>query len=158
MTRKLITTAWARAALLFAMTACVLFVGPGDRDDKLRELVSARARWNANGMRDYEYVLQQKCFCVLGGVAVRVMVRGGSVVAAVQESTGEPVPANLASGYVAVEKLFDLLVDAIDRDAYRIHATYDPQFGFPSDFFIDFNQNVADEEMGYTATGFRPLR
>jgi hypothetical protein len=147
---------WALGLALLG--ACIVFVGPGERNDDLAALVSARARWNALGTSDYEYVLQQKCFCVLGGVPVRVLVRAGAVVSAVRETDGQAIPPELRGGFVPVERLFDVIVDAMDRGAHRIEASYHPQFGYPTDFFIDFSPDVADEEMGYTASALRPLQ
>jgi hypothetical protein len=146
------------APLLLALfaSACMVFVGPGERDDHLRELISARARWNARGTTDYSYVLRQNCYCVLGGQPVRVTVQAGVVVSAIRIGDGLHVPAEYLGAFVPVERLFDIIEDGIQQRAHRIQATYDEDYGFPDDFFIDFSQQVADEERGYTATEFTP--
>ncbi|MGQ0766443.1 MAG: DUF6174 domain-containing protein [Gemmatimonadota bacterium] len=138
-------------------SSCIIFVGPGDRDDQLRSLVRARARWNANGSTDYEYVLRQNCYCILGGQPVRVTVRQGQMTQAILISTGQPVPANLRAGFLTVDQLFDLLEDAINQRAHNIRVTYDDDLGFPVDFFIDYSEQIADEERGYVATDYRLL-
>ncbi len=48
--------------------------------------------------------------------------------------------------------MFDVLEDAIARDAHSISATYDPDTGVPVEFFIDYQENVADEELGMRVT------
>lgn len=37
----------------------------------------------------------------------------------------------------------------LGRDAFRIEVTYDPDTGMPLDFFIDCEENVAEEELGF---------
>lgn len=144
--------------LTWFLAACTVFSGPGNKDDIRSELATARARWNSSGVASYEYVLQQKCFCVLGGQKVRVTVLQGVVTAAVHETSGQPVSPQFMPAFVTVERLFELIEDGFRRKAHRIEATYDAQHGFPADFFIDYNQNIADEELGYSATQFRPFR
>ncbi|MGQ0645925.1 MAG: DUF6174 domain-containing protein [Gemmatimonadaceae bacterium] len=137
--------------------ACMVFVGPADRDDDFRELVAARARWNTNGVTDYEVSARALCFCALGGQTVRVTVRGGRVTSAIVVNTGEPVSANLVSVYRSVEQLFDVIEDAVRNRAHRIDATYDAQYGFPTHFVIDYVENAVDEEFGYEIVVFNPM-
>ncbi|MDZ7778429.1 MAG: DUF6174 domain-containing protein [Gemmatimonadota bacterium] len=40
----------------------------------------------------------------------------------------------------------------LERDAHSISATYDPETGVPIDFFIDYEENVDDEELGMRVT------
>jgi hypothetical protein len=137
-----------------ALSACIIFVGPSDRDDEVRSLVAARARWNTNGVADYDLTARALCFCFLGGQSVRVSVRGGRVVEALVVSTGEPVPSHSASTYGTVEHLFDVIEDAVQRKAHSIDATYDAQYGYPKRFVIDYVENAADEEFGYEIDSF----
>ena len=55
--------------------------------------------------------------------------------------------------YVTVEALFDLLEDAESEEAYSVDVEYDPLLGYPTDLFIDYSENTADEELGYRASG-----
>lgn len=50
-----------------------------------------------------------------------------------------------------MEELFDLVERGIDDDAAELRVTYHPTLGYPTEAFIDFRENVADEEMGWTA-------
>jgi hypothetical protein len=51
-----------------------------------------------------------------------------------------------------VEGLFDILRDAIVRDAHVIEVTYDVETGVPIKFWIDYAENIADEELGFRVT------
>ena len=49
-----------------------------------------------------------------------------------------------------------ILDEAIENGAYRIDANFDDYYGYPSDFFIDYERNVADEERGFWIDDFIP--
>lgn len=152
-------TLWPLTRLTFTpllLSACIVFSGPGDQDQDVRDLVAARARWNSNGVSNYVVTARTLCFCVLGGQPVRVSVRNGAVTSVVVIATGQPVDAALTSVYRPIESLFDVLEDAVQRRAHRIEVTYDKQYGYPTRFFIDYLENAADEEFGYEIDTFTP--
>ena len=49
-----------------------------------------------------------------------------------------------------VGELFEFLQNAIGRDAARIDATFHPELGYPVEVFVDFDELLADEELGFT--------
>lgn len=59
---------------------------------------------------------------------------------------------------VTVDGLFAAIDDAIERDAARIDARYDPQLGYPLEIAIDFSERIADEEVSYFASDLTPIR
>ena len=52
----------------------------------------------------------------------------------------------------ATDDLFDVLMDAFDRDAHEVRVTYDEATGIPADIWIDYEENTADEELGFAVT------
>ena len=114
------------------------------------ELERNEERWARFGPSSYVYGIERQCFC--GEPArgpVRVTVQDGVVVSRTYVSTSDPVPADLEDLFPPVPGLFDVLRDAFERDAFSVEVTYDPQLGVPIDFFIDYAENVADEELGF---------
>jgi hypothetical protein len=61
------------------------------------------------------------------------------------------------SEYQTVEDLFAVLADAYDRGAASVRASYDAETGQPTEFFIDYDEQIADEEVGFTVEPVRPL-
>lgn len=137
----------ALLCLTFLLAGCDdLGPGPGP----LRDLEENRARWVGLDMDDYEYVVARRCFCPpawLGPVRVRVV--DGVVESRTYVESSDSVPGQIADAFPRVEGIFDALADAYARDAFRVDVTYDPGTGVPVDVFIDYQQNVADEELGY---------
>lgn len=145
---------WARRAPLLALLLSTLGVatcdvsGPGLSE--LHELSTNRARWSRVGPDAYSYAVRRLCFCAGPAlVAVRVTVLEDGTVERVYVETGEEVPEELQELFPTVDGLFDVLADAFDRNAHSVEVTYDPSSGAPLDIFIDYRENVADEELGF---------
>ena len=144
----------SRAAVLIAL--CSLLVGcdgVGPVDERWVDLQAHRTRWDSLGPDSYVYAVERLCFC---GVEyrgpVRVRVEDGVAVERVYVGSGLAVPPTIAGEFPPVDGLFELLASAIDSDAYLVEVTYDPVLGVPLDFWIDFDERVADEELGMQVT------
>ena len=136
--------------------ACESVTGPAS------DLERARRRWASAEPAAYEVTVRHVCFCIVEvTVPVVVTVRGGVVqsrrYAEGSALAGQDVDPRYAATFPAVEGLFDVLDDAVRRRAADIQATYDPQRGYPTAFYIDYERNVADEEQGYQVQAFRAL-
>jgi hypothetical protein len=55
-----------------------------------------------------------------------------------------------------MEGVFDLIEDALDRDAGRIEVTYDSRYGHPIDATIDYILNAVDDELSFRVRAFTP--
>ena len=127
-------------------------------DDLQRELNQNRELWESNGVADYQFVYQKICFCAPPDVApVTVSVSQGTIVAVTLVDSGLSVTEADLERYSTIEDLFDLIQDAIDRDAYKISVEYDADLGYPLEANIDYDSRMADEEQGFKASGLEPI-
>lgn len=137
---------WA-ILLLVAVAGCGT-TGPGG--DLRSQIEANRALWQQLGPASYEYGVQRLCFCGPDAIGpVRVTVEDGTVVARVYTESSDPVPDDFEPLFPDVEGLYDVLLDALDRDAADINVTWDSVTGLPTEFFIDYNVQIADEELGF---------
>ncbi|MYE89106.1 hypothetical protein F4X33_08950 [Candidatus Poribacteria bacterium] len=51
--------------------------------------------------------------------------------------------------YQTVDKLFDLLQEAIDKNAHSISVDYHSELGYPVSASIDYEEYTVDEEKGF---------
>lgn len=117
-----------------------------------------RAAWEAAGLRDYRYEHRRSCECPPETTQlVQIEVRDGTVQAVVFAGTGEPVSSELVSAFPTVDELFDLIDDAIRRNADLLEVTYDGALGYPKTLRIDYRREVADDEMEIEASNLEPL-
>lgn len=148
MTRRRIAIPVALMALS-GLGGCSFILGT----EGLGDLEAAELRWEAFEPQSYSYAIERQCFCAdRGRGPVRLTVVNGAVVEAVYIADGEPLTDEQRGWFPAVEGLFDILRDAIDRDAHEIRVQYDPVSGVPTDFWIDYEDFVADEELGFVVT------
>jgi hypothetical protein len=137
---------WLLLLSLLAAGSCgIAGVGNGERDAWERAL----ARWSSVGPGSYTYTIRRRCFCGFVG-PVRVTVSNGTVTSRIDVDSGLAIDPSFADAYPDVFGLFAILDDAIDRGAFRLEVTYDPSTGVPVDFWIDYSEMVADEELGFT--------
>jgi Family of unknown function (DUF6174) len=148
-----LTKAMPAAMLLFAVGCGITDT---ESEDDETDLQTAEQRWVRSGVQDYQIVVRHLCFC--GYVRpVRLTVRSGSIVSRVDAETGEPVPSH-GSHIGAVPDLFDIVREAIERDAHSLSVTYDATYGFPTQINIDYIGNAVDDELQVSASQFQPAR
>ena len=114
------------------------------------ELAKNRDLWESQKIEDYRFEYRRICFCLPEFVApVEISVVDGMISDAVflEDGTAAEIPD--ISTYDTVEDLFDLIQDAIDRDAYSLLVIYDAEFGYPAEVSIDYDIRIADEEFGF---------
>ncbi|MEM6327145.1 MAG: DUF6174 domain-containing protein [Bacteroidota bacterium] len=132
----------------FLLLAALALSGCSFLDDTPDDFENARSLWSDRDVETYTMTLSRACFCLpesLGPFEVRV--ENGAIVSAMRD--GQPVPA---SDVLTVDALFDLLEDAYDEGAHSVRAEYDAALGFPLSVSIDYDEDIADEEIGYTVT------
>ena len=111
-----------------------------------RALDAARARWRrAGSLRNYHFSVEVSCFCaerVRG--PHRIVVRGGKPRSA----------PSLASKVATVPRMFRFIQLAINGKVARLNVTYGAR-GVPRVIGVDTSRRIADEEIGYSFTGFK---
>ena len=120
------------------------------------ELAKNRDLWGSQKIEDYRFEYRRICFCLPEFVApVEISVVDGMIsdAAFLEDGTVAGIPD--ISIYETVEDLFDLIQDAIDRDAYSLLVTYDAEFGYPAEARIDYDIRIADEEFGFAVGNLR---
>lgn len=111
----------------------------------------ARERWDEVRPERYVYAVERLCFCPVLPPG-RVTVHGDEVVSIEPLGDAPFALLDVEEWYPSVDGLFELLEDAIEREAHSIDATYDPETGIPTEFFIDYRESVSDEELRMRVT------
>jgi len=140
---------WLLGSMMaLAGTGCAGTVGPVG---PVLDLAEARARWEGVGPESYEFAVLRSCFCPKEWRGpVRVAVSSGVAVDWTYVDEGTAVPESLQPHFPTVAGLFDVLEDAYERQAETVRVTYDAETGAPVEIWIDYQSNVADEELGFT--------
>lgn len=148
----------ARGAALILTLALSGCIGPFSPSGPVKDKDEARRLWDRQQISSYRFRVSRLCFCAPDARRPLVaVVVGGQVTSLTDAETGAPFEGDPFMP-VTVDGLFAAVDDAIDRDADRIDARYDPQLGYPLEIAIDFSERMADEEVAYYASELTPIR
>jgi hypothetical protein len=118
------------------------------------ELHAARWRWSMSGVVDYEYGYTRLCECLPTDLSEpRIEVRNGAIVRVWDERSGAEVPVDRYGWYLTVTALFAAIENAIAEGVHQLDVDYDPTLGYPLTLFIDYDAQMADEELILTTIG-----
>ena len=112
------------------------------------------ALWQRSNIPNYRYTYRRNCFCA-PEESVVVVVANGQVSEAFRTPSGTYLSAQELTSVFPVEGLFSKVQEAINKRAFNLTVVYHSQFGFPASISIDYNQNIADDELNYTARDFQ---
>ena len=126
------------------------------------ELSRNQQKWQDANITHYRFELSIGCFCVFRDqMPLTVEVRDGQIVymATVDGTLVLDTDQNyeLYAPHATVDLLFAELDAAISDGADSVTVTYDATYGFPTEIAIDQSQEIADEEMYYSISGFEAL-
>jgi hypothetical protein len=123
----------------------------------LRRLNFNRSLWDKANISNYRYTFSNGCFCI--GEArgpVVIEVRNGQTTSITLD--GKPANPQYFEKYKTIPKLFNVIQDAINRKAYSLNVQYNSQFGYPTQISIDYNSQIADEEIYLTIENFQKIK
>ncbi len=128
-----------------------------DIDSQQAHLFRNRGIWERRGLVNYDYTGAWVCVtCDEFYVATAaVSVRDGAVTSV---SSADPNIAVIPvpDRFIPIAGLFDLLQTAVDQGAHNIDVNYDDEYSYPTFFFINYDDEVEDEERGFTVRSFTP--
>ena len=116
------------------------------------EYLDALTQWRTARIGSYFVGYAPLCFCI--PIELDVTVTNGAItnVVAVLSGTNESTQHPASD----IDEMFVQLRNAIVGDAHEISVDYDPIYGRPVSFFIDVDEQIADEEWGVQIFAFEP--
>lgn len=116
------------------------------------DLNAAKSTWNTYKStidNTYNYTYQRACECPDDATLPKfVQIVEGLIVAV----NGSPIVAIERTNAAAdTPPTFDGLMDAvqngINQNAFFVNVQYDPNYGYPTSIYIDYDEKIADEEL-----------
>ena len=136
---------WVFISLL--LLGCTKSSGLDEVDDYFK-------KWNKLGITDYEFTLRVNCFCTSETVGPhKIVVKKNSIVSV----NGIPYDPNTHYSVKTIEQLFTYIQKTLAEKPVQKTLAFDAQYFFPNNIYFDISEMIADEEMGYIVTDFKPL-
>jgi hypothetical protein len=143
--------------LLPLLVGCVIF--SSIEEDAQGELDLNRALWDAAAIHDYSMTFQRLCQCSFEFlIPVRITVRGDTIREVTDLDTGEPVGQSIEEAFLAVDGVFDVIQEAINRNAAAIDVSYNNTFGYPIDVDIDLSRSQFNDDVQFQIREFVELQ
>jgi hypothetical protein len=118
-----------------------------------------QALWESQAVNDYRYTIQVGCFCITDLTRpVTIEVQDGEVASVTYVDDGSAADPLLFEQYNSIDKVFAIIADAEAQDPVRLDVTYDETYGVPLSVNIDISEQIADEELYLTLSGFEPIQ
>ena len=115
--------------------------------------------WAKQNISNYRFTLHRSCFCSFETMQpVNIEVRNGQVTSIVPAINGVPFNRENVKMHDSIPKLFQVIEDAIAREAEGLSVTYHPTLGYPTKISIDYDQLMVDEEISLTIENLQPLK
>ena len=142
--------------LMLALHGCAVLEPEPDAADR-RALSRARSLWQRVGPTSYRYVYAARCgMCSpYAARATWVTVEKGRVIDAAYVESNEPINES-PQVFGTVDSLFALVQRAYDEHASEVRVQYDATLGYPTDVWVDWRGDMADDEGGFSASALTP--
>ena len=126
---------------------------------EVRKLKFNERLWNKQNLSNYRYTLSNGCFCIPDARGpVVIEVRNRQTVSVTSVETGQAVDPQFFQRYNTIPKLFNVIEDAIKRQAFSLDVEYNHRYGYPTKINIDYNAQIADEEIFLTIQNFQVIK
>ena len=127
--------------LVFLLLSC-----SQEKIEPLSDFELNKNKWEALGVDSYSCTFQISCFCIREAtLPKRVQVINGKVV----KVDGAPYDDEEHWGIQTIDQLFDMIAQAVKDKVHSLDVQYNLVKGYPSSVYIDRDEMIADEEMGY---------
>ncbi len=135
--------------VFFTMSACFTFITDSDED-------TGNTEWET---AFYEFEQRFVCFCVEpAGRFQRILVKENKILSIVDAVSEAPLAEDKYRFFKTVSQLFELVNTTHPDSVAMIRVTYDSTYGYPNEIYIDYYENIADDEIGTESRNMRLLR
>jgi hypothetical protein len=110
-------------------------------------------KWKNQKIADYEFTLTVNCFCTIETRGPHAIVVKGNKIQSVNGETYDPIKHYAVK---TIDELFEVISINLERKPFSKTLEYDSRYHFPSNIYFDISQMIADEEIGYTVSQFKP--
>jgi hypothetical protein len=158
MLRYLGTIVATAIVVLFLLVSAVPLMHWFRAEGRASQLDENRARWERLAIVDYQFAVEIDCPCDgLPAGPVRIVVRDGRPVSAAASPGGEPMPLPASPGFpLTIGDLFDDIASEIDAAASVLDVSYDGNYGYPREVYVDPDADLTGDETRIRVTAFDP--
>lgn len=134
--------------LLFFLASC----SNSFTESEIEGLNNAYTKWKSFEVKDYTFTQWRECFCIDAGRKATLIVKAGVIVEGFYEDSGQKIEREKLSNYKTIDQLFEMAYKIPNERPVSYELQFDPQFGFPTIFYIDPSAGNDDEEIRFVTS------
>ena len=120
-----------------------------------KDLAQARALWESKKIDSYTMTFTVSCFCIVDlNLPADVEVKNNKIVTVNYKTYDNSFP--FYGIYKTIPELFTHIEEMQKKNPVVEELEFDPTYGFPSYSYYDVSEMIADEEIGYRVSDFKP--
>jgi len=109
-------------------------------------------KWESLAVDSYSYTFQISCFCLMEATLPKnVVVYKNQIV----NVDGLSYDNEKHGSVLTIDQLFDFIEESEKNNVHLLEVTYHSKKGYPISLYIDQDEMIADEEMGYYVSDFK---
>jgi hypothetical protein len=140
-------------SFLICLTGCAKS-NPDQIQISKGDATSQLALWKKKGISNYEMTMKISCYCIQGRVGPHQIVVENDKIKTVNNL---PYDSTKTGPILTINELFDFIIISLAKNPNKHSLDYNAIFHYPKYIYFDFNQQIADEEVGYEITYFKAL-
>ena len=137
----------ALCIVILSLFACTPSV-PNPNNPDQADLNKNMALWRHSNISTYEYTYKRNCFCP-PEEAILLTVINGQVTAASYSPSDTPLPSEKLNSLMTIEKLFQVIQEAITQQYDLLEVTYNSTSGYPENISTNPNEQATDLGVSY---------
>ena len=140
----------------YLLVFLILFITCSETEspETISSFEANKEKWENALILDYSFIFQVSCYCTIEYTRPKaVSVRDGKIVTVNDLAYSEEIHR----GIFSINDLFKEIEKASNQNVAELKTTYDGFYGFPTKLYIDRDERIADEEIGYSISDFKPL-
>ena len=145
---------------LYFLALALVFSSCNSDDSVLDELTKNRQLWQSHQIEDYSWNERISCFCA-GPLERDIFVVNLIKEKVDFDETGydpeylEELREFVFNSAKTIDDAFDLVEVLLSREVAQLEIQYDEVYGFPTLISVDYEEQIADDEIAYIYTDFR---
>lgn len=124
-----------------------------EKETDFTVLEKQKVLWESKQISSYSFVQTISCYCITDYTSPKAVVVLDDQIISVNQV---PYDSEIHQSILTVNDRFKYIRGGLNQNPASYTVLFDETYGFPKQFYFDYDLQIADEEIGYTFTGFVP--
>lgn len=124
-----------------------------EKETDFTVLEKQKVLWESKQISSYSFKQTISCYCITDYTSPKAVVVLDDQIISVNQV---PYDSEIHQSILTVNDRFKYIRGGLNQNPASYTVLFDETYGFPKQFYFDYDLQIADEEIGYTFTGFVP--